>query len=208
MTKNRWDKRDHSMLYQKVELRKRYLPEKARVLDLFCGTGQIYRSVYEGRARQYHGVDNKQIHDPRLCSLMNNNLYIQSHDLGQYNVFDLDDYGCPWKELHLVMAKAKQPEITVFMTDGLMVHLKVISLASASKMLSATEQLPRSMKIPGLNRWYVDAFGTMLRGIERRYGYQAVKAQYFRNTKDTVYYWYILFRKVNHDGTETPKAGH
>jgi len=197
--KNRWEKRDHSMLFQKAELRKRNLPEIANVLDLFCGTGQIYRSVYEGRAQHYHGVDHKQIHDPRLCSLINNNVYIQRHDLGQYNVFDLDDYGCPWKELHLVMAKAKQPEITMFVTDGLVVHLKVISLLSASKMLSATEQIPRSMKIPGLNRWYVDTFGTMLKGIERRYGYKAVKAQYFPNGRETVYYWYILFRKVNNE---------
>ena len=179
------------MLLQKVELRLRNLPEIANVLDLFCGTGQMYRLAYEGRVQEYHGVDHKQIHDLKLCTLQNNNVYILTHDLSRYNVFDLDDYGCPWKELHLVMAKAKQPEITVFVTDGLVVHLKVISL------LSATEQIPRSMKIPGLNRWYVDTFGTMLRGIERRYNYQVVKAQYFPNSRETVYYWHILFRKLS-----------
>ena len=47
-----------------------------------------------------------------------------------------------------------------------------------------------------MNRWYVDTFGTMLQGIERRSGYQVAKAQYFPNSKETVYYWYILFRKV------------
>jgi hypothetical protein len=176
-----------------VELRKRNLPESASVLDLFCGTGQIYRSVYEGQVQDYHGVDHKQIHDPKLCTLQNNNVYIQTHDLGRYNVFDLDDYGCPWKELHMVMAKAKQPEITLFVTDYLILREKLRQ--TVSKIVSAIEQVPRHMNIPGLNRWYVDSFGTMLRGIERRYGYQAVKAQYFPNAKETVYYWYILLRK-------------
>ena len=52
---------DNSNERLKAELRTRFLPKEARVLDLFCGLGQMYRLAYEGRVSLYHGVDNQKV---------------------------------------------------------------------------------------------------------------------------------------------------
>lgn len=185
--------RDHSNVNLKAELRRQNLPDGARVLDLFCGLGEMYRLVYRASTMLYHGVDNRKIHDTDLCTLVNNNIYITRRDMNQFNVFDLDDYGSPWKQLFLIMERYRQPEATFFITDGLILHLNLVS--GHTRFLSATENIPRNFEIPGVGRWYIGIFSTMLLRLEQRYGYKVEKAQYFPNDRRTVYYWHIKIRK-------------
>jgi len=180
---------DNSMAPQKAELRRRNLPRRARVLDLFCGNGEMYRLTYKNRVALYHGIDKEKVHDPGICTLINNNIYITHNDMNQYNVFDLDDYGSPWKQIYLILRKYTKAKLTLFVTDGLVLHQNLVG--DVSRFVSATEGLPRQTNIPGLGRWYVDIFATMLLDLEKRYGYQTQKAEYFHNDKRTVYYWHI-----------------
>lgn len=177
--------RDHSNVNQKAELRRCYLPKDARVLDLFCGLGEMYRLAYKGRVKTYHGVDNRKIHNPALCTLINNNVYITQRDIKQFNVFDLDDYGSPWKQLFLIMERYQGTGATFFITDGLILHLKLVS--GHTRFISATENIPKNFEIPGISRWYLDIFATMLLRLEQRYGYKVAKAIYFPNERKTVY---------------------
>ena len=177
--KKAWDKEDNSMAHQKALLRINNLPKRARVLDLFCGNGEMYNRAYKGRVEYYHGVDKEKIHNPKICTLTNNLVYITQNNLDDFNDFDLDDYGTPWKQLYLILKKLKRDEVTIFVTDGLVLRQKMDG--TVSKFVSATEQVPRKMNIPGLNRWYVDIFATMLLDLERRYGFKSANAQYFHN---------------------------
>lgn len=195
-----WDKTDNSMEYEKATMRIKYLPKHARVLDCFCGNGEMYRRAYKDRVEFYHGIDKEKIHDMKLCELQNNLIYLKHNDLGQYNVFDLDDYGTPWKQLYLILKKLPEGEYTFFITDGLVMHQKVDGVVT--KFVSATEQVTRSMNIPGLNRFYVDIFATMLKDIERRYSCKVHLAKHFHNNRRSVYYWVIKLQKGNPGSTE------
>lgn len=191
--KEAWNKTDNSMEHEKALMCTHNLPNDARVLDLFCGNGEMYRRAYQGKVLKYHGVDKKKIHNPEICTLTNNMVYVAHNDISEYNVFDLDDYGTPWKLLYLIIRKLLPGEITVFVTDGLVVHQKVDG--TVTKFVSATEHLPRKINLPGLNRFYVDIFATMLKNIEKRYGWITQKAQYFHNPRRTVYYWALKLKK-------------
>ena len=193
MASKQWGKKDNSMEREKAELRIRNLPAEARVLDLFCGSGEMYRRAYEGQVAYYHGVDKAKVHTPELCTLINNVVYVTRNNLSNYNVFDLDDYGTPWKLLYLILRKHPPGEVTIFVTDGLVAHQKIDG--NVTKFVSATENVPRQMNLPGLNRFYVDIFATMLLDLERRYGWKTIRAQYFHNTRRTVYYWSLKMQK-------------
>ena len=89
--KKAWDKEDNSMAHQKALLRINNLPKRARVLDLFCGNGEMYNRAYKGRVEYYHGIDKEKIHNPKICTLTNNIVYI-TNTPDDFNTFGLDDY--------------------------------------------------------------------------------------------------------------------
>jgi len=189
-----WGKTDNSMEKEKAELRIRNLPKNARVLDLFCGEGEMYRRAYQGKVDKYHGIDKEKIHNHQICTLISNTVFIANNDISGYNVFDLDDYGTPWKLLYLILKKLPPGEITIFVTDGLVLHQKVDG--QVTKFVSATERIPLHMNIPGINRFYEDIFATMLLDVKKRYGWETTKAVYFHNERRTVYYWCLKMRKT------------
>jgi hypothetical protein len=158
----------------------------------------MYRRVYQGRAAEYHGVDSQKVHSKELCTLTDNEAYVRSHDLSRYNVFDLDDWGCPWKLLYLILRKHPAGEVTVFVTDGLAERMKRSGHVTA--LVSATERIPRNAVLPGLLRWYPDIFATMLLDLKRRYGWETTSATYFHNPQRTVYYWCVKLRKEEQAG--------
>ncbi len=200
-----WSKVDNSATALKAQLRINNLPEAPAVLALFCGAGQMYRLAYRDRAKLYHGVDKEKTHDPATCTLGDNLAFIQQNDIDQYNVFDLDDYGCPWKQLYLILRKLNRPDVTIFVTDGLVMHQKVAG--KVTRFVSATERIRRDFNVPGLNRWYTDIFATMLLDIEKRYGWKVTKAEYFHNERRSVYYWALKMEKLPEVGRDTKSKG-
>lgn len=201
-----WTKKDNSMEDAKIKLRGKYLPENASVLDLFCGTGKMYKGAYQGKVKEYHGIDHKKVHNKDICTLGDNIKFIQRKDIAKYNVFDLDDYGCPWKLLYLILRKATQERIIFFITDGLVLKQKMGG--NVVNFVSATERIPKGMKLPGHNRFYEDIFATMLLDIKKRYGYKIAKAVYFHNKRRTVYYWMLEMQKAGSPEFTTKQEGH
>ena len=125
---------------------------------------------------------------------MNNLDFILENALSEFNVIDLDDYGSHWKQLYLILRKTTlQDNLTFFITDGLKLHQNIDQ--RVTKFVSATEQIPERMKIPGLNRWYIDIFLTMLLDLEKRYGWKTKKAYYFFNTRKSVCYWALKLKR-------------
>ncbi len=188
-----WTSKDNSTQAGKSALRLKYLPQEAHVLDLFCGKGNMYKDVYKNRAQTYLGIDKKKIHDKNICKLMNNEKYVRENDLDQFNVFDLDAYGTPWKLLYLIIKKLKAGDYTFYITDGLVTYQKMNG--KVTNFISATEKIPKGMNIPGINRFYVDMFTTMLRDLETRFDCTVEKAACFHNEKRTVYYWMLKIKK-------------
>lgn len=188
-----WEKKDSTQLAAKVALRRAYLPKKANVLDLFCGRGEIYKRVYKGNVQFYLGIDNVKIHDPNICRLSKNTVFVAHNDINRFNVFDLDAYGTPWLLLYLILKKKLLGDITIFITDGLILSQKLHG--KVTRNVSATEHIPRYMIIPAINRWYIDIFATMLLDVESRYGWKTVTAKYIFNDRKTVCYWCLKMRR-------------
>ena len=103
-----WNKTDNSMENEKALMREKYLPENASVLDLFCGSGEMYKRAYRGNVCDYHGTDISKVHNLEICEITNNEKYVRRNDLDKYNTFDLDAYGSPWKLFYLIL-KMKKP---------------------------------------------------------------------------------------------------
>ncbi len=162
---------------------------------MFCGSGELYRAVYRHNCVKYQGVDRKTIHDKALCVLQNNESYVKTHEIAQYDVIDLDDYGCPWKLLYLCMARLVKAEVIVFLTDG--IPLKLHLDPRPALFVAATQRLPWDMKIPGFTRWYLEMFGSMLKVGEDKYGYRVEEAKYFWNPGKNVCYWYLRLCKID-----------
>lgn len=192
-------KSDNTEIGLKVSLRQRYLPKKAKVLDCFCGEGEIYKRVYEGKVTKYLGLDHKKIHSEKLCIKTNNIAYISKNNINDFNVFDLDDYGCPWKVLYLILKKYAGSQATFFMTDGIRLELKVKH--EATKWISATEQIPFGIRIPDIHRWYIEIFSTMLLDVQRRFNCKVENPVYiFTNRKEEVCYWHFIIKKSGGTG--------
>lgn len=189
-----WEKKDNTNMAAKIKIRKENLPKDARVLDLFCGEGEMYKQVYRDKVLSYHGVDKEKIHTPGLCTMTDNIFFITKNNLDEYNVFDLDDYGSPWKQMYLILKKLQRESVTLFITDGLV--MKMSLGGDVTKFVSATEKIPRKFNIPGIGRWYIEIFATMLCDIKQRYGWEITFAQHARNQRGTVYYWCVKMRKT------------
>ena len=194
MKSKTWKKVDHSDLGHKVELRRKFLPKDSKVLDLFCGRGNIYERVYKGNVLRYLGVDKNIIHNENLCVKTNNIIFVTKNNINDFNVFDLDDYGSPWKVFYLILRKWIGTKATFFITDGLVLSQKLSN--EVNKFVSGTEKIPKKMKIPAINRWYIDIFSTMLLDVQKRYNLKIENAFYFFNEKKTVCYWAINIKKI------------
>jgi len=193
--RKRNSKIDNSMPELKAELRRRYLPEHARVLDLFCGTGEMYRLAYQGNVDNYFGIDKDKIHDKSICRIQKNMNFVCNNSLDQFNVFDLDDYGSPWKLFYQILKRVKKGKYTFFLTDGLWLNLR-IPTNEHDRFFLSVNRIPRKMAIFNCQKFYFDFIKTMLIDIEKRFGIKIEKAIYFHNRIKTAFYWMISIEKL------------
>jgi len=199
MTKRKNVPRDNTAGPIKERIRVLLLPEDAKVLDLFCGEGHVYHRVYKGKVSKYHGVDKAKVHDTSLCTIEDNKRWIDMHGVEGWNVFDLDDHSSPMDLLFKIMVKTEEPRVTVFVTDGSYGYMRLNGFPS--KMVSATNSIPRTMNIPAIVRWYNDIFLTELARVCERTGYTVTRLIVADNSvaapqRTSTKYWGIVFEKL------------
>jgi len=190
-----WGKKDNTQKWYKINLRRKYLPKNAKVLDLFCGNGEIYNLVYKNNTEKYIGIDKEKIHSQKLCIKTNNIIFVSKNNINDFNVFDLDDWGSPWKLFYLILKKWQGKKATFFITDELKLNQSV-SKGKVSKFVSATEKISMGMIVPGLNRYYVDIFATMLLDVQKRFFCKIENPVYIFNDRKSVCYWAFNIVKV------------
>lgn len=188
--------KDNSSPELKARLRSHLLAdvEEPRVLDLYCGSGEMYKRVYGERATEYAGVDREKVHDRALCALMDNRRYLATHDITRFNVVDLDAYGCPWGILYRVLEKAGPGPLTVFITDGLPERLR--RNGHGVHLSKAVNRIPKGMGIPAAFRFYEAMFKTMLLDVEERYGWHTVSGLSAWNAGKNVRYWGLRIARL------------
>lgn len=155
----------------KVELRRHVLDEigasNAHVLDCFCGTGEMYRNVWNAAA-SYAGIDMRPwdpCHPPRFVA--NNLRVLRALNLHAFNVFDLDAYGSPWEQVLVLCARrkwAKGERGGLLLTDGSSLNLRWGGIPHAMAEianLKGAKGVPSTAGVPELQ-------GMALLGFVRR----------------------------------------
>jgi hypothetical protein len=100
---------DNSYLEDKVALRARHLPDgKVSVLYCFAGTGKIWKAVISSRTDvdiKVLGIE-KQVGKAKGFHIpIDNNRFLKSGDLSQFNVIDLDAYGIPYEQIGTILRR-------------------------------------------------------------------------------------------------------
>lgn len=70
-----------------------------RVLELYCGAGEMYKKVWR-RSSKYLGVDIEKFNDERETIQGDAVKTISRLDLSKFNTFDIDAYGEPYTAMY------------------------------------------------------------------------------------------------------------
>lgn len=112
---------DNSYLADKVALRMNHLPsDPVRVLDCYGGRGIVWAAVQKLTGRRIEVlpidiIDHGVFHLPG-----DNRSYLDSIDLGRFNVIDLDAYGIPYDQLASVFRRGFEGVVFVTFIQSVM----------------------------------------------------------------------------------------
>ena len=104
-------KTNNSYLADKVALRLAHLPDKkvVKVLDCFAGRGVIWQAVRKlapGRDIRVLPIEVKPQEEDVLFYLPGDNTrFLETLDLGRFDVIDLDAYGVPYDQLSTIFRR-------------------------------------------------------------------------------------------------------
>ena len=101
-------------------------PENASVLDLFAGSGAMWKAVWS-KAGRYVACDERWFWDKRTSYVCDNRVLLRAIDLSPYNLVDLDAYGSPWDQIYILSRRrkiAKGERVGIVLTDGSSTKIK------------------------------------------------------------------------------------
>lgn len=172
------DKRVHrqsSYSPTKIKLRQQLVDamgaRRMRVLDTFCGRGDMHQAVWH-QCAAYHGIDQEWVKDERLQFVGDNREILRALDLYQWNVFDLDPFGSPWEQAYILSARRhvrKRERVGIVVTAGDVLKVKAGSFPLG---LRAVMGVPW---IPGMAAQTMDLPGQALRRVIHRMGAKPVR---------------------------------
>ena len=94
-----------------------WLAEDRRVLDLYCGSGRMYETVWH-RADDYFGVDAHRPHHLASTAKLSADAAVQMLSLNDWNIYDVDCYSSPWKVARRICRKRDQGTFGMVLTSG------------------------------------------------------------------------------------------
>lgn len=139
MSKFKGVKTNNAKTSAKREIREAVLSkvESPSVLEVFCGSGEMYQSVWH-KADNYTGIDKVKQFDSRHTVCGDAEKAIRIVDLRIYNIFDIDAYGSPYEVLARVLGSVS-PEwrsVGFVLTDGIAMDLKLGRICKGVRMLT------------------------------------------------------------------------
>jgi len=180
---------DNSNPERKIFLRNKFIEKSDSVLDLFCGNGIIYKSCYS--ENKYFGVDKNKVHNNSICVISDNKQFIRSNDVSEYDIFDLDDYGCPYFIMTMILKKLSPINKTYkfFITDGSILHYNLSGKFDG--IIQKSEKLTAKSKIKFAGRFTIDVFLSFLNKSSISLSFVLTNIYYIFNSKHSVCYMYF-----------------
>ncbi len=181
--------KDNTAKETKLVLRESMLPEHPRVLDLFCGNGVMYRSLYEERSVRYLGIDKSKIFNAELCIKIDNEKWLLNNKIDCFNVFDIDAYSSPGKYYSLILSRIAviNEPLILFSTDGALISFRINTKLPCEYLIS--EGISPDFQIPGLYNYYEDIHSTYIKKLELNYPVKVDEIKVSYNDTKTTAYW-------------------
>lgn len=143
-------------------------PGQASVLDLYSGSGGMWRDVWH-QATRYVGCDTQWFPlGEHPAYVADNRRLLRAIDLGGFNVADFDAHGSPWEQVVIFAARRRLAPGEVFgivLTDGSMMRAK---LGRVERNLAALAGV--DVHLPGAHRQWQMLTRIALTEIARRMG--------------------------------------
>lgn len=129
MSKFRGVKTNNAKTNAKREIREHILSvvgSDASVLEVFCGAGEMYKSVWY-KAKDYLGIDKVKFFDDRRTICGDALKAVTKIDHKEFSIFDIDAYGSPYEILTVLLPKIApdHKNIGFCITDGIAMDLKL-----------------------------------------------------------------------------------
>ena len=127
MSKFKGKKTDNASYPAKRTIRKEVFDfhDDVNVLEVFCGSGIMYRDVWKD-AQRYKGIDKRKFFDERDLICGDSMKALTLVDLDDFNVIDIDAYGSPYNELNYIVKNMTFNERKTFIiTDGSSMDLRM-----------------------------------------------------------------------------------
>ena len=128
MSKFNGVKTNNAKTNAKTEIRLSVLSEieNPKVLEVFCGAGEMYKNVWHN-SEKYTGIDKVKYFDERHTICGDAEKAVRLVDVNDYNVFDVDAYGSPYEILDFIVKKIdlNYKKIGFVVTDGVNMDLKL-----------------------------------------------------------------------------------
>lgn len=142
MSKFRGVKTDNANVSAKKELREFALTlhKNPRVLEVFCGEGEMYRSVWH-KSKIYTGIDKRKFFDERATICGDALKAMQLVDVNDFNIIDIDAYGSPYEIMANVAKNFSGDELTLVITDGTNMDLKLGRVSAGLRELSGIKTI-------------------------------------------------------------------
>lgn len=138
MSKFNGVKTDNAPITAKRQIRLSILDKikSPRVCEVFCGAGEMYRSVWH-KADDYIGIDRRKFFDERKTICGDAEKAIRIINLNEYNIFDIDAYGSPYNILsYIVQNRTEKGSVAFIITDGSAMDLRLGRVGKGLRELS------------------------------------------------------------------------
>lgn len=111
--------------------------ERSHVLEVFCGAGDMYKSVWS-RADTYKGIDKVKYFDCRDTICGDAMKAVSTIDLTEFNIFDIDAYGSPYEILSCIINRIdkKHDKYGFVITDGVSMDLRLGRICAGIRVLT------------------------------------------------------------------------
>lgn len=142
MSKFNGKKTNNARVDAKVLLRESIFNEfqyAPSVLEIFCGSGEMYDAVWKN-ATKYNGVDVNKYFDERDTICGDAEKALKIINIKQYEVFDIDAYGSPYDILYKILNDIGDfRKFGFVITDGTQMDLRMGRVCSGIRKLSGIE---------------------------------------------------------------------
>lgn len=172
---------DNSKLIEKVDLRmdiiNRIDKDEISILDAFGGNGVVWDFIQRGTRKRLKVLRIDQKDDRKGIYLVGDNVkFLQTLDLSQFDIIDLDAYGVPFEQLNILFDRNYKGNVVCTVIQrgkGGLSYQFLEELGYTKAMLKKIHTLFSKNPLEKLLGWL------NTRGIKEVYGYFFYRTYYF-----------------------------